>query len=94
MEDTIDESIIKDKELGFTLCQKPKNKQLSSGHLCEGEQCQVVVLQLPKECKKGEIPVGTFHTHGGRSSPSMHDLLRAYQSNAYCIGDCTTERKR
>jgi hypothetical protein len=44
-------------------------------------------LQLPKECKKGEIPVGTFHTHGhGRASPSIHDLWTAYQSNTYCIG--------
>lgn len=86
MENTIDDSIKRNIELGFTLCKKPKSQELTNGKICKGKLCEVLVLEID-ECKKGETPVGIYHSHGNdRALPSMHDIWHAYNSNTFCIG--------
>jgi proteasome lid subunit RPN8/RPN11 len=86
MKKNIEESRIKDIEIGFNLCTE--NGNLHDENPCTGAQCSV---DIPKGCNKGRY-VGLFHTHPHSSSePSIQDIANAYQIGINCIG--STEEK-
>lgn len=81
MKRNIEDSRIKDIEVGFNLCAK--NNILHDENSCIGTECSV---EIPKGCTRGEH-VGLFHTHASASSkPSIRDVANAYQMGINCIG--------
>lgn len=71
-------------EHGFDLCINPRERILKAENFCVGTKCEV---PSPKECKKGEILVGGFHTHPPPFSPrpSLDDLKIGLQLGIECI---------
>ena len=81
MKSKIEESRLKDAEIGFNLCTT--NGNLHDENLCIGTECAV---DIPKGCSRGKY-VGLFHTHPHSSSkPSIQDIANAYQIGINCIG--------
>lgn len=86
MKRKVEDSRIKDIEIGFNLCAE--NSDLHEENPCTGTVCAV---DIPKGCAKGRH-VGLFHTHTYTSSePSIQDIANAYQIGINCIG--STEEK-
>lgn len=86
MKRNVEDSRIKDIEVGFNLCAE--NGNLHDENPCVGIECAV---DIPKGCTRGKY-VGLFHTHPHNSSePSIQDIANAYQIGINCIG--STEEK-
>jgi len=81
MKRKVEDSRIKDIEVGFNLCTE--NGNLHDENPCTGTTCAV---DIPKGCAKGRH-VGLFHTHTYTSSePSIQDIANTYQIGINCIG--------
>lgn len=86
MKRKVEDSRIKDIEVGFNLCTE--NGNLHDENPCTGTECAV---DIPKGCTRGKH-VGLFHTHPHMNSePSIQDIANAYQIGINCIG--STEEK-
>jgi hypothetical protein len=78
-------------EIGFNLCTKDTTEELQDEKRCVGSYCKLTSWE--PGCQSKGKHVGIFHTHPmipkiskGDSSPSMSDLIGAYQYGIMCIG--------
>ena len=78
-------------EIGFNLCTKDTTEELQDERHCTGSSCKLTGWKPGCESKGKQV--GVFHTHPvvpkiskGDSSPSMSDLIHAYQYGTICIG--------
>lgn len=78
------ESLLKEIELGFSLCRGQNSGILKVGEQCTGGECSV---DIPSTCKGNDIYVGAYHTHLHESSrPSSRDIPIIYDRGFACIG--------
>lgn len=78
------ESLLKEIELGFSLCRGQNSNILQVGEQCTGGECSV---STPSTCKGNDIYVGAYHTHHHESSrPSSQDIPVIYNRGLACIG--------
>ena len=78
-------------EIGFNLCTKNTTEELQDEKHCTGSSCSLTGWKPGCESKGKQV--GTFHTHpivpkisSGDSSPSITDLVAAYQYGIMCVG--------
>jgi hypothetical protein len=78
-------------EIGFNLCIKDTTEELQDEKRCVGSSCKLTGWK--PGCQSKGKHVGIFHTHPmvpkiskGYTSPSMSDLIGAYQYGIMCIG--------
>ena len=78
-------------EIGFNLCTKDMTEELQDEKHCVGSSCNLAGWK--PGCESKGKHVGIFHTHPiipkkskGYSSPSMSDLIGAYQYGIMCVG--------
>ena len=78
-------------EIGFNLCTKDTTEELQDEKRCVGSSCSLIGWKPGCESKGKQV--GIFHTHPmipkrskGDSSPSMSDMIGAYQYGIMCIG--------
>ena len=78
-------------EIGFNLCTKDMTNELQDERHCTGSSCSLTGWR--PGCESKGKHVGIFHTHPiipkiskGDSSPSMSDLISAYQYGVMCVG--------
>lgn len=85
MNDKIEETKIKNIEIGFSLCKEKTKDILKIGNECIGTQC--VIQRPPQRCKEKDEYQGLFHTHpSGEISPSLGDIINIYEDGIGCIG--------
>ena len=78
-------------EIGFNLCTRDMTEELQDEGHCTGTSCKLTGWKPGCESKGKQV--GIFHTHPkipkiseGYSSPSMSDLIAAYQYGVMCVG--------